>query len=455
VVGIVSILANGPTDDDVDLLGTEDFDMFIDSTVSELWLPTKVCDKFEDTFGLEYNNDTGLYLVNDTVHANLLARNASITFTLGQKAATADTVNITLPYAAFDLEAKAPYRNLANDTRYFPIRRAYKDKQYILGRTFLQEAYLIVDWERQNFSISQCNWVYGQDKAIVPIISPNYRQDGASAPQPAKHISTGPIIGIAIGCGFVFALIVCLIVWSFWRKRHQKRLVTMRAEIEAKAKAAAAVKEVPPTSDPDEVPTSPISNAEEGTNATHFTTLSNVFPKAELPAESVARPELSTDAKDSDQASAYELPSPAVEVDNSERQIFEMPGDIPMRLEADGRQLSEKESMMVRERIYNGTDPNGPLEVLPVIEEHPRRLVPLNASEVALVNRRLPVSPITPLSPRTPLDGAQLEAGDTFFQAPIRTPRDGRFLEAEDTLLSPISPMEGSDPRRRRFSYES
>jgi hypothetical protein len=459
VVGIANIVANGPTDNNVSLLAGQDFDMYIDSTVSELWLPTQVCDAFEDTFGLEYNNDTGLYLLNDTVHQNLLARNASITFSLGQKAANANTVNITLPYSALDLEAKAPYRNLANDTRYFPIRRAQKDKQFILGRTFLQEAYLIVDWERQNFSISQCNWVFGQDKAIVPILSPSYSQDSASTPQSTKHSSTSRIIGIAIGCGFLFALILCGIVGWFWRKRNQKKLATMKAEIESEAKAAAAAaaaaKDVRPTSDPDETPASPISDPEEGTNSTHFTNVSNVFPKAELPADSVARPELSTDVKNSDQSSAYELPSPAAEVENTERQIFEMPGDIPMRQEADGRQLSEKESMMVRERLYNGTDPNGPPEVSPVVEEHPRRLAPINATEVALVNRRLPVSPITPSTPRTPLDGAQLEAGDTFFQPPARTPRDGRFLEVEDILLSPISPVDGSDPSRRRFSYES
>jgi hypothetical protein len=457
VVGIVDIVANGPTDNSVSLLANQDFDMYIDSTVSELWLPVEVCNAFEDTFGLEYNNATGLYLLSDAVHQNLLARNPSITFTLGQKSATANTVNITLPYAALDLQAKAPYRNLANDTRYFPIRRAYSPKQFILGRTFLQEAYLIVDWERQNFSISQCNWVYGENKAIVPILSPTYSQDGASTPGPTKHTSTSLVIGIAIGCGFLLALIVCGVVGWFWRKRSQKKLAILKAEIESKGKAAAATKDTPPKSEPEEMPTSPISDPEEGTNSTRFTSASNVFPKAELPADSVARPELSTDTdvKNLGQPSTYELPSPAAEVDNTERQIFEMPGDIPVRQEADGRQLSEKESMMVRERMYNGIDPNGPPEVSPVVEEHPRRLVPINPSEVTLVNKRLPVSPITPSTPRTPLDGAQLEAGDTFFQPPSRTPRDGRLLEVEDTLLSPISPIDGSDPTRRRFSYES
>lgn len=444
VVGIVDITADGVTDNNVNLLTRDSFDMYIDSTVSELWLPAEVCKAFEDTFQLEFNNDTQLYLVSDSVHQNLLARNASITFSLGQKAATSGTVNITLPYASFDLEARPPYRGLANKTRYFPIRRATETKQFILGRTFLQEAYLIVDWERHNFSVSQCNWVYGQDKNIVSIVSPMYTKELTTASPSGKHLSTGSIIGIAIGCGFSFALVVCGIVGWFWRKRHQQKLAKMKAEIESKVTAAAKV--VPPR-EPEETPISPIADPEEGTN---------VFPKAELPADAVIRPELSTDVKDADRATAFELPSPAVEVENTEQQIFEMPGDIPVRQEADGRQLSEKESMMVRERMYNGVDPNGPPEVSPTAEDHPRRPPPILPSEVALVNRRLPVSPVTPLTPRTPRDGAYLEASDTFFQPPSRTPRDGRFLEAEDTLLSPISPLEGSaDTSRRRFSYES
>jgi len=415
--------------------------MYIDSSVAELWLPIEVCKAFEDTFGLKFDNETNLYLVDDATHANLLARNASITFSLGQKAATNDIVNITLPYAAFDLEATPPYRDLRNPSKYFPIRRGNDTKQFILGRTFLQEAYLTVDWERHNFSISQCNWVFGQKENIATIVSPKYSSELAPTPG-MKRLSTGAITGVAVGCGFTFALLVCGIVGWFWRRRHQRNMAQMKAEI-AETKATAAKMESS-TRNPDDTPTSPIADSEEGTN---------VFPKAELPAGDVL---VGTDVKETDQSTLLELPSPVAEVEGTERQIFEMPGDIPERQEAGGRQLSEKESMVVRERIYNGVDPNETQEVAPSVESPPRRPPPLLPSDVAFVNRRLPVSPVTPLTPRTPRDGSHLEASDTFFQPPTRTPRDGRFLEADDTLLSPISPLEGpADTNRRRFSYES
>lgn len=220
-------------------------------------------------------------------------------------------------------------------------------------------------------------------------------------------------------------------------------------------RVAAVTKVAPPPEKSDFPPLSPTGDPEEG---------SNVFPKAELPAE---------DRKDGELASP--LPSPLVEAANTERQIFEMPGCTPTSAEAGGRQLTEKESMVVRERIYNGVDPNSPSQDAPPSQQDaPRRPAPISPSEVTMVNRRIPnVSPITPRAPRdgasleaddtffqppTPRvrDGASLEASDTYFQPlPSRSPRDGRFLEAEDTLLSPISPMEGSeDSSRRRFSYE-
>lgn len=436
VVGVVGIQANGATKSNVNLLTRDYFSIYIDSTVAELWLPTDVCDEFEKAFGLKHDNDTDLYLVDDLLHQTLLAEKASITFTLGQYSSNS-TVNITLPYAAFDQQAKPPYRGLMNATNFFPIRRADKESKFVLGRTFLQEAYLTVDWERQNFTVSQCSWDVAPPKNIVPILSPKYTNELLTmSPQGgANRLTTGGIIGIAIGGGFAVAVMGFALAWWFWRKRQRRHLEKVKAEYEQKA-AAAAAKESS-AEKREEAPLSPVQDNEEGTN---------VFPKAELPADvKVAEPT---------SPGSLVLPSPVVEVENTERQIFEMPGDVPTRQEADGRQLSEKETMMVRERIYNGVDTHAPLSASPTEEAPSRRAVPITPSEVAMVNRRR-IADVSPTSPRAPMDGAFLEANDTFFQPPARTPRDGRFLEAEDTLLSPISPLEGpTETCRRRFSYE-
>jgi len=78
--------------------------------------------------------------VNDTVHSKLQELNQSITFKLGKEIYGDPSINIVLPYTAFDLQAKYPIYPSA--TNYFPIRRAANDSQYVIGRTFLQEAYV-------------------------------------------------------------------------------------------------------------------------------------------------------------------------------------------------------------------------------------------------------------------------------------------------------------------------
>ena len=138
VIGLQSIEFSDSNTKSKDLL-SEGILTFVDSTVPHIWLPFSACTKFEDAFGIAYDKQTDLYLVNDTLHETLLAQNASVTMVLGNDVRGGNTVNITLPYPSFDLEAS--YESLKGTTRrYFPLRRAANDTQYTLGRTFLQES---------------------------------------------------------------------------------------------------------------------------------------------------------------------------------------------------------------------------------------------------------------------------------------------------------------------------
>jgi hypothetical protein len=111
---------------------------FIDSTTPYLWLPLPACEKFEQALGLTWNSTLELYLVNDTLHTELVAKNASFIFTIGNATEGGPNIDITLPYASFDLSVSYPI--VANATKYFPLKRAANDTQYTLGRAFLQEA---------------------------------------------------------------------------------------------------------------------------------------------------------------------------------------------------------------------------------------------------------------------------------------------------------------------------
>ncbi|KAG4434662.1 hypothetical protein IFR05_009867 [Cadophora sp. M221] len=190
----------------------------IDSTIPEIWLPIAACEKFERSFGLQMDNSTGRYLVNDTIHAKLKELNPVLTFKLGNQTHGGETLNIVLPYSAFDLQVNYPI--YPNATNYFPLRRAMNDTQYVIGRTFLQEAYIIVDYERKNFSISQR--ASKGTPTYVPILSTSHRAGSGG-------LNRGSKIGIAIGVALGSLLLLAGAAVWYWRR--SKRPVRTTGEL--------------------------------------------------------------------------------------------------------------------------------------------------------------------------------------------------------------------------------
>jgi len=94
--------------------------MSIDSTVAQLWLPAAICDEMERTMGLQYDNETDLYLVNSTVRQQLLNAAPEFTFTVSNNGWSNQTVNIVLPYAALDLEVCEPNTEELSQTSNVP-----------------------------------------------------------------------------------------------------------------------------------------------------------------------------------------------------------------------------------------------------------------------------------------------------------------------------------------------
>ena len=79
-------------------------------------------------------------------------------------------------------------------------------------------SYLIVDWERRNFSLSQCQFSTNAKQKLTPIHSP-----GSSASQ--NGLSTGAKAGIAIAV-VILVLIAALTIYLFLRHQQKKRLTT-------------------------------------------------------------------------------------------------------------------------------------------------------------------------------------------------------------------------------------
>ncbi|KAF4550534.1 Hypothetical protein D9617_17g048020 [Elsinoe fawcettii] len=327
----------------------------IDATVAELWLPLAACQAFEREFGLVYNNDTQLYLVNSTLHRDLLARDATVSITIGEGTSGNPSTTIDFPYAAFDLTARPPYSNLSVESTYFPLRRAANDTQYTLGRTFMQEAYISVDYERAKFNVSKVAWTQDASSNLVAIQpTPTGSRSGSNnnnAGEPAKKsgISIGVIVGIVIAA---VVLLLAGVAFFFWRRRKQRS-------------AAAALKRHD-------------SSRSAGLSSSGDTVVTDArpyFEKAELEGNDPGFAKLKHKTSTLGGSTMYSPTSPtsangtlispmtpmghvgtfAGEKDG--QAIYEMPGSMPDTNLADSKQITEKDMMRHREKQYNGYDP--------------------------------------------------------------------------------------------------
>lgn len=223
-VKIASIIADNTIDGGTMSLlpGGNSITTIIDSTTSQMWLPQNVCDLFAEAFGLQYDSGTGLYLVNSTIHRQLRQSNPTVTFAIGDAKTSGSISNIELPYSAFDLQAGIPLFNAT--TNYFPLRVAANESQQVLGRVFLQEAYIFVDWEREYFSVGQ---VIHQNKTsnIVNVLAPSYNTGGSSS----SGFSTGAIAGVAVGACVLIGGLIALAAFFIVRSRR-RRLAEKKTE---------------------------------------------------------------------------------------------------------------------------------------------------------------------------------------------------------------------------------
>lgn len=214
---ITSTTASGNT-----TLSSTAFKAFIDSTVVDFWLPVSVCQEFEKAFGLQMDSATNRYLLNSSTHDKLVSLSPNVTFTLGDQESGGHTVNIVLPYGSFDLNLSAPFVN--NTSMYFPLRQGQNDSMYTLGRAFLQEAYVTVDYSTGTFNVSQAVFDQNTVSQIVAIPSDmpipvsgggnsTGSGNGSSGGSGSASGSSGGLSGSAIA-GIVIGIVVLLVIFS-------------------------------------------------------------------------------------------------------------------------------------------------------------------------------------------------------------------------------------------------
>ena len=418
---------------------------YIDSTIPYIYLPLEACKAFEKAFNLKYNATTQLYPVSDSQHADLVAQNASITFTLGDDVKGGDTVNITLPYDSFDLTATFPV--VDDGTRYFPLKRAANESQYTLGRTFLQEAYLTVDYERSNFSVSQCLFQDGSQQKLVGIPpAPMSNSTTSTGNKESSSNHSTLVIGIAVGVSVLAVAVVASIVSFFLIKRRRAR----RKEEKAKADLAKAEE------DAAERIRNGFDKAELGIagHARYEMEGSGTFRRP-LPALAKEKAEFFNDLGDKHELLAgdvgfSELPDqkgPVYEMYDSSSAPVELPAEMPRELPA---AFPSRRSSAMRPSIRSThqTPPPRSSTTSP-FNDPPGHLSPSSSESRRSFGQPSPIDrQMGCISPnRSSTLNSALSAPSSTSQSGPSSPTD-RSMNASprsDGLFSPISPIIGSE----------
>jgi hypothetical protein len=150
-----------------------------------MYLPRDICNEMQRILGLTWDSASEHYLIEDYASFVLDAEEPTLEFALAPLSYTRPIshhdlqmlgTNISLPYKSWARELGFPQLAPGRNSLYLPIRPTDDLNQYVLGRSFLQEAYLIANYERRKFTINQVNWTKMADRR-VPWVLPILAQD--------------------------------------------------------------------------------------------------------------------------------------------------------------------------------------------------------------------------------------------------------------------------------------
>ncbi|KAK8010520.1 eukaryotic aspartyl protease [Apiospora arundinis] len=214
----------------------------IDTTTPYLWLPTPVCEHFAEALGLKWNETFGLYMYSNNGNFDSFLRpDLSFTFTLsssdnldnfGHPLDVPGAVNITISANAFAQTLRFPFQNLFSygdaAIPYFPLKRHDNASQAIIGRSFMQETYMITNYEASTFSLHKALFPQNprQNTSIVTINSDSTSPYPGPASQPGSQkegLGIPQIVGIAVGAFLVGIASLVTLLCLRRRRRNQMR----------------------------------------------------------------------------------------------------------------------------------------------------------------------------------------------------------------------------------------
>ncbi|KAJ9484075.1 hypothetical protein VN97_g9322 [Penicillium thymicola] len=208
----------------------------IDPALPYLYLPKETCDAIAAELPVTFNEGLGLYFWNtDESYAKITSSPAYMSFTFGS-GTTTQNVTIKVPFQLLKLTLQAPLVEL--NRTYFPC---YPSSSSILGRAFLQAAFIGTNWQE---GVGGGSWFLAQ--APGPATGPSNIKsieisdtslkasanswedtwDGFWVTLPSNNsnsgLSTGAKAGIGIGCAIGGLALIGILAWAIVSRQKRR-----------------------------------------------------------------------------------------------------------------------------------------------------------------------------------------------------------------------------------------
>ncbi|KAH8903223.1 hypothetical protein BR93DRAFT_194379 [Coniochaeta sp. PMI_546] len=231
----------------------------VDSKEPYLYLPESTCQAIAAWLPVTYNPDLGLYLWNtqDPLYQRIIASPAYLGFTFRLNNAAVQNMTIKVPFKLLNLTLTEPLAHVP--TPYFPCSLPSLP-EYRLGRSFLQAAFMGVNWMTDNHGV----WFLAQApgpnigsqpqvtriEALDTVLQPSQQKwedtwQGIWAPiakngeQPTPTLaptsntpapeSSGPPVGLIVGVTVGLLAVAAIAVAVFLRIKRRKRRMAQDA----------------------------------------------------------------------------------------------------------------------------------------------------------------------------------------------------------------------------------
>ena len=215
------------------------FTALIDTSTPFLWLPDHVCDSIAVGLEITYNSTLDLYTLTNEQYQRYGAEDGpNFVFSFSSRDNNDDfgdplnvpgVVNITIPSRALVSTLQYPFKNEAiaygdPAVPYFSVRRYGNDSSsFIFGRSFLQEAYLLTQYDKGTFSIHQARFPKNLDTDIniMTVEQPSNSPYPPPNPPRQRSLSPGQLGGIVAGS--VIAVFVIAAGCWMWRRKKKRQ----------------------------------------------------------------------------------------------------------------------------------------------------------------------------------------------------------------------------------------